>query len=160
LTSGMKLSRIKIELTTELTMVVSLGTGIKWKNVFCPIIIHHLSRCGWWWLWGFTRVNFWCVRNLLYYYLHGDRASLGPWHVFFLGVTEGGLLPPRTPLIQLHFCHDIYGSYQLPTCPKKKKRSWKSLSSCALIFYFFSDTRFSKHSRMLSLCTGQPSVQS
>jgi hypothetical protein len=29
LTSGMKLSRIKIELTTELTMVVSLGTGIK-----------------------------------------------------------------------------------------------------------------------------------
>jgi hypothetical protein len=47
------------------------------------------------------------------------------------------------PLIQLHFCRDVYGLYQLPTCPKKKtNRSWKSLSSCALIFIFFQTHEF------------------
>jgi hypothetical protein len=116
--------KINTKLTTELTMVVSFGTGIEWKNVFCPIIIHHLSWCG---LvnTGFTPVNFWCVQNLLYYYLHGGKRDRASAHGSFLFGGYGGRFTPAL-LIQLHFCRDIYGFYQLPTRPKKKKKKKKT----------------------------------
>jgi hypothetical protein len=101
---------------------------------------------------------------LLYYYLHGAKEieprPMVPCLLF--GRTYGREVyscPP--PLYSYTFVVIYMACTNFQLAPKKKKkRSWKSLSSCALIFYFFSDTRVSKHSRMLSLCTGQPSVQS
>jgi hypothetical protein len=95
---------------------------------------------------GFAPVNFWCVRNLLYYYLHGAKEiePRADRYLAFLGGTEGGLLPP--PLIQLHFCHDVYGLYQLPTCGEKKKKKTEleeSFIMCTnFIFIFFQTHEF------------------
>jgi len=57
---------------------------------------------------------------LLFAWGKGDREPR-PMVARLFGEYGGRFTPAH--LMQLHFCRDIYGLYQLPTCPPKKKKN-------------------------------------